>query len=185
MQPVIRAFKLQNLVATGRRARDAAGVHGHFRAARTEAHHLHGIALADFFRQLPFLLVRHAESGALVQLLFDSFHHRRMTVPGHQRSETQIVIDVFVPIDVVNSPCFAVFHKNGIRLVMPVVAGNSQGNSFQGPFVRRRGFGRALFVRGNFLLQFVVHGTSPSKANSGSFSQQVYSLRSVWCLSPV
>ena len=82
-------------------------------------------------------------------------------MPGHESAEAQVVIDVFVPIDIVNPAAFSIFHKNRIRLVMPVIAGYSERNSLQSAFVRCRRFRRALFVRGNFFLQFVVHGTSP------------------------
>ena len=46
--------------------RNSASVHGHFGAARTKPYHLHRITRADFFGQLPFAFMRHAESGALV-----------------------------------------------------------------------------------------------------------------------
>ena len=68
MQAVVSTFKLQNFLAVRRSARDAASMHRGFRAARTEAHHLDGITLADFFRKLPFHIVRHAEGRSFMQL---------------------------------------------------------------------------------------------------------------------
>jgi len=65
MQAVVGAFKFQDFVTAGGGARDAAGMHRNFGAAGAETHHLHGIALANFFREFPFLFVRHAEGGFL------------------------------------------------------------------------------------------------------------------------
>ena len=48
------ALQLDDLVATRGGARDAAGVHRRFRAARTEANHLHRKAVADFIGEFPF-----------------------------------------------------------------------------------------------------------------------------------
>ena len=64
VQAVIRAFEFDDLVASGGGARQANRVHGGFRAAVAEAAHLDRKAVADFFRQFPFHVVRHAEHGA-------------------------------------------------------------------------------------------------------------------------
>src|SRR5712692_5609893 len=151
MQAVIGTLKLQNLIAARGGARDAARVHGDFRSAGTEAHHIHGIAFANFFRKLPFLLVGHAEGCTFVKLLFDGPYDGGMAMPRHQRSEAQVVIDVFVAVNVVNAAAFALLHKNRVGLVMAIVARNSERDSFQRPLVRCRRFRRALFVGGNFL----------------------------------
>ena len=83
MQTVISAFEFQDLVAAGGGARDAASVHGHFRAAGAETNHFDGIAFANFFGKFPFLIVRHAKGGAPVQLLFNGFDHGGMAMAGH------------------------------------------------------------------------------------------------------
>src|SRR5260370_10041565 len=57
MQAVVGAFELQNLIAPGGGAGNAAGLHGDFRAAGTERHHFYRISLSDCFRTFPFLLV--------------------------------------------------------------------------------------------------------------------------------
>jgi hypothetical protein len=117
--------------------------------------------LANFFRQLPLLFVGHAEGGAFVQFLLDGSDHRGMTMPGHQGAKAQVVIDVFVSVNVVNAAALPFLHEDGIRLVVAIVAGYAQRNSFRCAFVRGRGFRGALFVRGDFFLQLLVHGTSP------------------------
>ena len=80
VQPVIRALELEDFVAIRGGARDAAGVHRHFGAARTEAHHLDRIALADFFGKLPFLIVGHAERRAFDE----AFSSTALTTAGWQ-----------------------------------------------------------------------------------------------------
>src|SRR5260370_11794539 len=152
MQSVVRAFKLQDFVATGGGARDAASVHGDFRAAGAEAHHIHRIALANFFGKFPFLLVRHAESGSFMKLLLDGLYYGGMAMPSHQRAEAQVVVDVFVAVEVVNAATFAILHKKWIGLVMAIVAGNAEGDALESPLVGCRRFRRALFVDGDFFL---------------------------------
>src|SRR2546428_1960453 len=137
MQSVVRAFELQNLVATRGGARDAAGVHGDFRAAGAESHHIDRIALANFFRKLPFLLVGHAEGCAFMQFLFDGLYHGVVAKPPHPRPVAQGVINVLVAIDVMNAAAFAILDKNRVRLVVPVIAGNPKRDAFQSTLVRR------------------------------------------------
>src|SRR5436309_709655 len=61
MQAVICPFELDDLVASGGRAREAHGVHGSFGAAVAEADHLDRETIANLLRQLPLHVVRHAE----------------------------------------------------------------------------------------------------------------------------
>ena len=143
---------MQDLVAAGGGAGDAAGVHGHFRAAGAEAHHFHRIALADFFGKLPFLFVRHAKGGALVQFLFDSFDDRGMAMPGHQRAEAQVVVDIFVAVDVVNAAAPFRPSRRGDKARSGDSYWLRQGGCVQGPLVCCGGFWRALLVGGDFLL---------------------------------
>ncbi len=72
-------------------------------------------SVTNFLRQLPFLFMRHAEGSAFVQFLFHRFHHGGMAMPGHQRPKTQVVIDVFVAVDIMNLAALAILYKNGIR----------------------------------------------------------------------
>src|SRR5262249_48328994 len=117
--------KLDDFVSAGGGARNAAGVHGNFRAARAEAHHFDGIAGADFFRQLPFLIVRHAESRALVELFFNSLHDGGMAMARHKSAEAKVVVNVFVAVYIADFAALAILNKNRIRLVMAIVAGHS------------------------------------------------------------
>ena len=87
-----------------------------------------------------------------MEFLLDGFDHGGMAVAGHQRAETEVVINIFVAVEIVNAASFSIFHENRIRLVMAIIAGNAQGNPLEGAFVRGGGFRRALFVSGKFLL---------------------------------
>ena len=88
VQSVVGAFKLYDLVAAGGGAGQADGVHGGFGTAVAEAAHLDREAVADFFREFPFHVVRHAEHGAGGETLFNGLHHGGMAVSGHERAET-------------------------------------------------------------------------------------------------
>ncbi len=96
-----------------------------------------------------------------MQFLLDGLHDRWVAVPGHQRAEAQVVIDVFVPVDVVNPASLPVLYEKWIRLVMAIVAGNAERDALQSALVRVRGFRRALFVGGDFFLQCVMHFLIP------------------------
>src|SRR5258708_1080096 len=96
-------------------------MHGHFGPARTEAHHIDGIPRADFLGKLPFLLVWHAEGCSFMELLLDGFHHRGMAMSGHQGAEAEVMVHVFVAVEVMNPAGFSVLHKNGLVLLVPVI----------------------------------------------------------------
>ena len=88
MQAVICPFELDDLVASGGRAREAHGVHGSFGAAVAEADHLDRETIANLLRQLPLHVVRHAEHRPGAEPPFDCFHHRGMAMARHQRAKT-------------------------------------------------------------------------------------------------
>ena len=83
MQAVVSPFELHNLVASGGRPGQTDTMHGRLGSAVAETNHLDRKALADFFREFPFHVMRHAEHGSGRQALPHSFHHCGMTVPGH------------------------------------------------------------------------------------------------------
>ena len=157
VQSVIRTFKAQDFVAARCRTRDPARMHGRFRAAVAKPHHLNGIPRANLFRQLQFHAMRHAERGTAVGHQFHRFDHRGMPVAGHQRAEAQVVIDVFVAVDILNLAAVPFRHKNRIWIIRAVIAGYAQRNSFLRFLVRFRRFRRALLVQGDLLLKYVVH----------------------------
>jgi len=117
---------LTDLVASGWRRGRGDGVHGGFRAAGAETHHLDGKALADFFRELPFQVMRHAEHGAGGQALPDGFHHRGMAVPGHERAETEVVVNVIVAVEIAEMRTLAFFDKDRIGIIGAIVARDAQ-----------------------------------------------------------
>src|SRR5256885_2847208 len=87
-----------------------------------------------------------------------------MASPRHERAKTQVVIDVFISIDVMNPAGFPVLYKNRIRLVVPVIARHTERNPLQRTLVRRRGLRRPLLVGCDFLLQCFVHNFSLNPA---------------------
>jgi len=64
--------------------------------------------------------------------------------PGHQRTEAEVVVDVFVAVEVVNAATFAILHKKWIGLVMAIVAGNAGGMRSRARLWAAAGFRRAL-----------------------------------------
>src|SRR6202142_886897 len=90
VQAMISAFEFQDLVASSSGAGEANAVHGGFGAAVAEADHFHGKAVADFFRQLPFHVVGHAEHGAGSQAGADSFPHCGMAKSGNTRPDAKV-----------------------------------------------------------------------------------------------
>src|SRR6202012_1449528 len=96
-----------------------------------------------------------------------------MAMACHESAEAKVVVDVFVSVDVVNLAAFSVLHKNWIRLVVAVVAGDAERNAFECALMSGRRFGRSLFVKSDFLVECFVH--------TKLHCMQVCSLRSV-CL---
>ena len=152
VQSVISAFELHDLVAPGSGARQTNRVHRRFRSAVAEAAHLHRKAVADFFRQFPFHIVRHAEHGAGGKPFLDRLHHRRMAVSGHQRAERQVVIDVFVAIEIAELAAAGLFHKDRPGIVGAIVAGDAERNALEIFLVRFGGLRRAPLESGEFFL---------------------------------
>src|ERR1700730_7213202 len=146
MQSVVGAFKPQNLVATCGSASDANGVHGRFRSAVAEAHHLEGIAGADLFGQFQLHAVGHAEGRTTIGDTFPRLYDRGVPVTGHQGAETKFVIEIFVTVDVLDLAAMTLGDKNRIRIISPLVAGDSEGNAFWRFLMRFGRFRRALLV---------------------------------------
>ena len=136
VQSVISTFKLHDLVASGRGAGQANSVHGSFRATVAKTKHLDRKTLTDFFGQLPLHVVRHAEHGASRKTLFDCFHHGRMAMPGHESPEAQVVIDVFVSIEIAKPAALCVLHKDRIGIVSAIVARDPEWYTFEIALVR-------------------------------------------------
>jgi len=63
--------------------------------------------------------------GSFVKLLFDGLDDGGMAMPGHQGSETQVVVDVLVAVEIMNAAAPPVLHKERIGFVVAVVAGDS------------------------------------------------------------
>src|ERR1700679_3582691 len=78
-------------------------------------------------------------------------------MPGHQRAEAKIEIEILVAINVVNVPTFSIADKNRIGIVGAIIAGYAQWQAAFGSGVRRFRTRRALFVGVYFPLQSFVH----------------------------
>src|SRR5579863_8279825 len=111
MQSVVSALELNDLVATRSSAGEPDSVHGRFRTAVAEAAHLDRKALADLFGEFPLHVVRHAEHSAGRETLLDRLHHRGMAVSGHERAEGQVVVNVFVAVEIAELAAAGLFNE--------------------------------------------------------------------------
>ena len=150
MHAVIAAFHLDDLVAAGKSAGEADGVHRDLGAAGAEAHLVHGEALADFVGEIELEGVRHAVHGSGFEPLLDCLHDGGMAMAGHERAEAEVEIDVFVAVEIVDVGALGVLDVERPGLVAAEVAGDAERHAglgfFQG-FARR---GSAGFISGEF-----------------------------------
>src|SRR5882724_777508 len=121
MQAVVSAFEFDDLVAARGRARETNRVHSGFGSRRSKAAHLNGKTFADFLCQLPLHVVWHAEHGTGAQPLFDRFHDCRMTMPCHQRAKAEVVVYVFVAVEVPETSALPFLHKNRIGIISTII----------------------------------------------------------------
>src|SRR5581483_2759191 len=165
VQAMVCAFEFHDLVASRGSARQTDRVHGGFGTAVAEPAHLYWKPVADFFCQFPFHVMRHTEHGSGRQPLFYCFHHRRMAVTRHQRTERQVVVDVLVAVEIAELAAAGLFDEDRPRIISAVVAGYAKRNAFQVFLVRLRGlWGPALKGRKLFL-QIGVHRGSPRSSS--------------------
>ena len=80
---------------------------------------------------------------------------------GHQRAKTEVVVEVVVAIEIAEMRTLAFLHKDWVRIVSAVVAGDAERNPFQILLVRLRRFGRAALKGVQLVLQVSVHHGSP------------------------
>jgi len=105
-------------------------MHRHFVPLETEPHHVHGIPRADFLGKLPSCscgMPKWSLHGASAPLL--SRPRDGNARPSERRSK--VVIDVFVAVHIVNPAGLSVFHKNGVGLVVPVIARHAKRDALQ------------------------------------------------------
>src|SRR6266568_4404455 len=101
--------------------------------------------------------VRHAEHGASRKTLLDCFHHGRMAMPGHESAEAQVVIDVFVSVEVAKPAALCVLHKDRIGIISAVVARYPEWDTFEIALVRLSRFWRAALEEFELVLKCWVH----------------------------
>src|SRR5689334_21388196 len=131
MQAMISAFELYDLIASSSGARQAYGMHGCFSTTVAKTNHLDWKSLTDFLRQLPLHVVRHSKHGASRETFFHCFHNCGMTMSRHESAEAQVVIDIFVSIEVAKSAALRVLHEDWIRIVGAVVARDPERDAFE------------------------------------------------------
>ena len=103
--PMIAAVELDDLIASGERAREPDARHRRFRAAVHHPHFLdRGHPIADQFRHLQFQRIRNSKTQSARRSVADRLEHNFRRMPKNRRSPTPHVIDVFISIHVPD-PC--------------------------------------------------------------------------------
>src|SRR5580704_13541236 len=105
--------------------------------------------------------MRHPKHRSRPQFFLHRFDHRGMAMPRHQSPKTQIEIDIFVPVDIMQMPALSIAHKKRIRIVSPVIASDTKRQSFGSLSMSLSRSRRPLLVSLNFLLQSLVHKCLP------------------------
>src|ERR1700691_2321574 len=80
-----------------------------------------------------------------------------MAVSSHERAEGQVVVDVFVAIEVAELAAAGLFYKDGPGIVIAIVAGYAERNAFEVFLMRFGGLGRAALESRELFLQIGVH----------------------------
>ncbi len=163
MQAVVGAFEFDDLVASGGGAGQANRVHRDFGTAIAEAAHLHREAGTDFFREFPLHVVGHAKHSPGREALLDGLHHGGMAVSSHKSAEGQVVVDIFVAIEVAELAAAGLFHEDRPGIIGAIVAGDAERNTFEILLVGFGGLGRAPLESGEFFLQIGIHRIAPGK----------------------
>src|ERR1700731_3010885 len=96
-----------------------------------------------------------------------------MAVPGHQRAEAKVVVDILVSVNVADLAALPFLYKNRIRVIRAVIAGDPQRNALQRTGVCLRRFRRTLLVNHDFFLKCFMHGSLRYSRRSLPCSQYV------------
>src|SRR5271155_3190959 len=129
METVIGAFELQNHVAASCSPRETNRMHGDFGTTVAEAAHLHGKASADFFGEFPLHVMRHAIHRAGGKTFLNRFHHGGEAMACHERTEGQVVVKVFIAVEIAELAAARVFYEDRIGIISTVVAGDAERNA--------------------------------------------------------
>ncbi len=127
----------------------------------SKAAHLNRKAIANFLCKFPLHVVGHAKHRAGGKPLLDGLHHRRMAMSGHQRAESQVVIDIFIAIEIAKFAAAGFFHKDRPRVIGAIVARYAERNTLEIFLVGFGGLGRSPLESGEFFLQIGVHRIAP------------------------
>ena len=90
-----------------------------------------------------------------------------MRVPGHQSAKAQIVVNVFVAIEIAEFAARRFGNKDRVRIIGAVIAGDAQWQAFQVFLVSLGGLRRAALESLELFLQFGIHLESPEYSGRG------------------
>ena len=82
-------------------------------------------------------------------------------MPRHQCAECQVVVDVFVAVEIAKLAPAGLFHKDGPGIISAIVAGYAERNALEILLMGFGGFGRAPLESGEFFLQVGIHRIAP------------------------
>src|SRR5579872_100814 len=88
-----------------------------------------------------------------------------MTVSCHQRSERQVVVDIFVAVEIAELAAAGLLHENRPRIVCAIVAGYAKRNAFEIFLVCLCGLRGPPFKSRKFFLQIGIHRGSPGNSS--------------------
>ena len=78
----------------------------------------------------------------------------------HERAEAEIVIQIFVAIEIAEMAALRILDKDRIRIISPVIAGNTQRQTLQVFLMRLGGLRGTTLERVELFLQCGVHRVS-------------------------
>ena len=145
---VVAALDLDELVPPGDAAGDPDGVHRRLGAGVGEAPHGEAVALGQQLGDVGVGLAGGDEERAVVELLLDGGPHLRVAVPGEQRAEAHVEVDVVVAVDVLEPRRLGPLGHDRVGVVGLEGRGHAEGEAAPGPLRRRLGAGRARLVAG-------------------------------------
>ncbi len=108
MTAVIATFHFDNLAAARHRARETQRMHGDLGTAVAEANHFHRKAFADQYQPAPIPCRAAFRRAFQLSSVLDCPHHRWMTMACKQRTVAEIVVNIFVAVDIVDPASFTV-----------------------------------------------------------------------------
>src|ERR1700728_1040921 len=126
---VIAALHLYQFAAARHCSRQTERMHRHFRSAVSKTHHLDREPRTDLVCEFEFQAMGHAEQRSNSQALFHRLHYGWMAVAGKQSSIAEVVIQILIAVDVVDTAPFSVTNEQRIRRIVAVIASHADRHS--------------------------------------------------------